>query len=362
VRKLPFDEQGAANNWRYAVSARHFRQLLFVPIFGVTAGLLYGLLFDVDALHSATRGLFIGTPILLYERGTILRRWRTIIRQMATPVFVVATIATYVGMIVLGNAAAGTILHHLFGYLSTAREAMAMSDSGLLYSLGMSALLAFVLRLRDLIGPSLFTSLLLGRYHRPIKEERIFLFLDVTGSTQFANRYGDLETQAYLGQIFNALALPVRQSRGSIDDYIGDMALVTWPIDQGMQDAACLRCVFDFAAALQKQAPAWQSRFGQVPEFRAVLHCGSVVTAEIGLERHKIAYFGDVVNTTGRLESLSKSLGEAIIVSADVLAGIRSLPPDMLAENLGYHAIRGRVEPLQISALRVAEAPSAWPR
>ncbi|RWM94374.1 MAG: adenylate/guanylate cyclase domain-containing protein [Mesorhizobium sp.] len=329
-------------------------QWLLAPIVGAVAGLAYALMFDVEALHSAVRGVFIGTPILLYERGVILRRWRDIIRQAATPVFVVTTIATYVLIILIGNAAAGTALHHLIGYMSTAREAMVMSESGFLYSLGVSALVAFVFRLRDLIGPSLFTSLLLGRYHRPIKEERIFLFLDVSGSTHFAERYGDLETQAYLGQIFNALASPVRRSQGSIDDYIGDMALVTWPMDRGMRDAACLRCVFDFAAAIRDQAAAWQARFGQVPEFRAVLHCGSVVTAEIGLERHKIAYFGDVVNTTGRLESLSKALGQPILVSADILAGIRVLPPHLVAENLGFHVIRGRDEPLQISAVKLA--------
>jgi class 3 adenylate cyclase len=78
-----------------------------------------------------------------------------------------------------------------------------------------------------------------------------------------------------------------------------------------------------------------------------------VVTAEIGLERHKIAYFGDVVNTTGRLEALSKALGEPILVSADLLAGIRILPPHVTVENLGFHAIRGRDEPLQISAIRL---------
>ena len=35
-------------------------------------------------------------------------------------------------MIVLGNAAAGTVLHHFFGYMSSARNAMMMSRSGFL--------------------------------------------------------------------------------------------------------------------------------------------------------------------------------------------------------------------------------------
>ncbi|WP_315975754.1 adenylate/guanylate cyclase domain-containing protein [Phyllobacterium sp. A18/5-2] len=92
---------------------------------------------------------------------------------------------------------------------------------------------------------------------------------------------------------------------------------------------------------------------GQVPQFRAVLHCGWVVTAEVGLERHKIAYFGDVVNTTGRLESLSKTLGEPILVSADLLGSIQGLPHDLTAENLGFHVIRGRNEPLEVAAIRL---------
>jgi adenylate cyclase len=338
--------------WRRCLSSREWFWLL-APAVGAIAGLVYSQVFTVGALSAAMRGALIGAPILLYERGNVLTRWRDTIRKAATPVFVLATIGTYILMILIGNAAAGTVLHHLFGHMRTAREAMALSQSGLIYALGASALMTFILRVRDLIGPGLFTSLLLGRYHRPTREERIFLFLDVAGSTNFADRHGDLETQAYLGQIFSTLSLPVRRSNGSIDDYIGDMALVTWPMHRGVRDAACLRCVFDFAALLQQQAPTWLARFGQVPEFRAVLHCGWVVTAEIGLERHKIAYFGDVVNTTGRLESLSKNLKEQVLVSADLLGAFRTLPDHLTVENLGFHAMRGRAEPLEVSAIRL---------
>lgn len=320
---------------------------------GSLAGLLYAQIFDLEAIPAAIRGAFIGGPILLYERGKVLTRWRDAIRQAATPIFILATVALYVLMIILGNAAAGTVLHHLLGYMATAREAMALSDTGLLYALSISVLTTFAFRIRDLIGPRLFTSLLLGRYHRPTLEDRIFLFLDVNGSTHFADQNGDLKTQAYLGQIFSALALPVRLSQGSIDDYIGDMAVITWSMRRGMKDGACLRCVFDFAAALKHQAPMWQARFGEVPAFRAVLHCGSVVTAEIGLERHKIAYFGDVVNTTGRLEALSKTLGEPVLVSANLLERLQGLPLDMTVENLGFHPMRGRNEPLEVSAVRL---------
>ncbi|MCJ2126034.1 adenylate/guanylate cyclase domain-containing protein [Methylobacterium sp. J-077] len=326
---------------------------LVAPGLGALAGLLYGSLFAVGPLlGSAIRGAIIGTPILLYERRLLLPRMRERVRQMATPLFLLATVALYSFTIVAGNALASTVLNRLFRFMYSERNAMLMTESGLLYALGISALTVFVFRVRDLIGPGVFANLLIGRYHRPISEERIFLFLDVTGSTRFADRYGDRAAQAYLGQVFNALALPVSRARGSIDDYIGDMALVTWTIERGTRDAACLRCVFDFAARLAEESEAWTQRFGQVPEFRAALHCGPVVTAEVGLERHKIAYFGDVVNTTARLESLYKSLGVHVLVSADLLDQIGPLPLDLTAENLGAHALRGREAPLAVAAIR----------
>jgi adenylate cyclase len=329
---------------------------LVAPGLGALAGLLYGSIFPVGPLlGSAIRGAVIGTPILLYERRLLWPRMRERVRQLATPLFLLATVALYIALIVFGNALASTVLNRLFRFMYSERNAMLMSQSGLLYALAISVLVVFVFRVRDLIGPGVFANLLIGRYHRPISEERIFLFLDVTGSTRFADRHGDRAAQAYLGQVFNALALPVSRSRGSIDDYIGDMALVTWTIERGTRDAACLRCVFDFAARLAEESEAWTQRFGQVPEFRAALHCGPVVTAEVGLERHKIAYFGDVVNTTARLESLSKTLGVHVLVSADLLNRIGPLPPDLMAEDLGDHVLRGRDAPLAVAAIRIRD-------
>jgi len=325
---------------------------ILAPAIGAVAGLLYGLAFEVDVLVSALRGAFIAAPVLLYERGLLIRRWRNLIRRAATPIFAIATLATFIGMIILGNAIAGTILHHAFGYMANAQVAMRMSETGFAYALAISALATFVLRVRDLMGPRVFTSLLVGRYHRPITEERIFLFLDVAGSTRFAEQHGDLAAQRWLGAIFNALALPVQRSRGFIDDYVGDMALVSWSMDQGLPNAACLRCVFDFFRVIEADAEHWENRFGQVPTFRAAIHCGQVVTAEIGLERRKIAYFGDALNTTSRLEGLAKELGESVVVSGDLLDCLGEVPNDILIKELGVHAIRGRDEPLRIAAAK----------
>ena len=75
---------------------------ILAPVAGALAGLVYGLAFDDEPFVSAMRGAFIGAPVLLYERGVLLRRWRDLIRRAATPVFGLATLATYIGMIVIG--------------------------------------------------------------------------------------------------------------------------------------------------------------------------------------------------------------------------------------------------------------------
>lgn len=117
-----------------------------------------------------------------------------------------------------------------------------------------------------------------------------------------------------------------------------------------------LRSVAAFTNVIERDAAAWKARFGQVPQFRAALHCGSVVTAEIGLERHKIAYFGDAVNITARLEALSKALGASVLISADLAGRLGPLPEGFSALDLGVHPIRGREEPLAVVSVGLSQA------
>ena len=65
------------------------------------------------------------------------------------------------------------------------------------------------MRVRDLIGSEVFLSLLIGRYHRPVREERVFLFVDLVGSTRFAELHGNMRAQDFLSAFFAALAEPV---------------------------------------------------------------------------------------------------------------------------------------------------------
>lgn len=212
------------------------------------------------------------------------------------------------------------------------------------------ALIVFILRVRDLLGRDVFNSMLVSRYRQPVNEERVFLFIDLAGSTAYAEKHGDLRAQQFLKAIFATFAEPVRRHKGAIDDYIGDAAIVTWQLDRGIKDARCVRCVFDILADIEAHAEVWQRRFGQVPHLRAALHGGPIITAEVGVDHHKIAFFGDTVNTTARIETLCKSLGHNVLISSELAEKIR-IPDTVLAEDLGMHAVRGRGQMLGVTAL-----------
>ena len=333
--------------------------LLIIAACSAGAGLLYSTLTGGSSNSAGMiYGLCIGLSISPVERGFVLGRLMARIRRWPTWLYIPACEAGSVALVLIGFVVGGTICWST-KLLDRPYLVCVIPDAQvLIYALIVAAALVFVTRVRDLLGHAVFANLLVGRYHRPVAEQRIFLFLDLVGSTAYARAHGDLRAQEYLGAIYAAIAEPVQRHAGAIEDYIGDMALITWPEARGLRNADCFRCVFAIQQLFARDAAEWQRKFGQVPGFRAALHGGSVVTAEIGIDRHKISYFGDVVNTTGRLETLSRQLGVAVLTSADLLARCPALPRHIRAQSLGSHALHGREQPLEVFGLEQVEVPS----
>ena len=348
------------------MAAMGFERLWFwllILLVSGAAGVAYAHLFGAGPpLGGGVYGLAIGVCVLAFERGLVLRRVQRRIQRLPSPLYVPAAALAYAVVIAVGNAVGGVIAWSTGLIKDPLERAVSLNTRVLVYSLAISAAVVFVIRMRDLLGGEVFANLMLGRYHRPVKEERIFLFVDVVGSTAYAEAHGDLAAQKYLGAIFAALAEPVRSHRGAVDDYVGDMAIITWPHARGAKEARCVACLFAITDSIEKDADWWRRRFGQVPQLRAALHGGPVITAEVGVDRHKIAYFGDVVNTTGRLEAMSRTLDAWFLASMDLIERLPGLPPGVVARPLGSHALRGRDEPLVIAALeRVPGSPPVHP-
>ena len=70
--------------------------------------------------------------------------------------------------------------------------------------------------------------LLTGKYHRPVQEQRIFLFLDIKGSTVLVERLDPIETRSLIGKLFFDTCVVVADHDGEIHRFTGDGFVAVW--------------------------------------------------------------------------------------------------------------------------------------
>jgi adenylate cyclase len=90
-------------------------------------------------------------------------------------------------------------------------------------------------------------------------------------------------------------------------------------------------------------------RYGQVPSFKAGIHCGKVVAGEVGIIKRDITYSGDVLNTTSRILTMCKEFNAEILSSAEVISKL-SLK-NYAARPLGSIKLKGKEKEILLSSL-----------
>jgi adenylate cyclase len=215
--------------------------------------------------------------------------------------------------------------------------------------------------LNRLLGRGVLLGLLTGRYHHPRREERVFLFADLQRSTPIAERLGELRYHEFLNRVFIDAARPVEQYGGQIHEYVGDEMVVTWLLEDGLRDWRCLQCAVAISGVLDEAREDYEREFDAAPQFRFALHSGVVVAGELGDLRREIGYTGETVNTAARIEAIAKESGQELVASEDVLRHA-PLPPDLTAESLGAHRLRGKAQPLELFAVRAVREAAGRPR
>lgn len=214
-----------------------------------------------------------------------------------------------------------------------------------------SFLINFVRQLNRMLGPGTLMNLLLGRYHRPVAEDRIFMFLDLNDSTAIAAQLGPLRFNDFKNDFFYDIAEPVLETHGQIYQYVGDEAVVTWTTDKGLRQGNCLRCVFLVNERIHEARDRYVARYGIVPEFKAGLHGGPVVTAEIGDIKKDIVHSGDTVNTAARVEAQCRPLERRVLVS-EALLNRCQVPRELEVEDMGKRELRGKSEAVRLFSVR----------
>jgi adenylate cyclase len=219
-----------------------------------------------------------------------------------------------------------------------------------LFSLAAAFVFALVVDVNTLLGQNVLLNFIFGRYYAPRLESRVFLFIDMEGSTGLAERLGPLAFHRLVNRFVNDLTQPIVAARGEIHRYIGDEVIATWTLKDGIADGRSVGACFAAIDQLAKRAPDYRRDFGSAVTVRAGLHCGPVVTGEMGTVRKEIVFLGDTVNTAARIQELCRETGDRVLASADLIDRLE-LPPGIAKRSLGDLRLRGKGADLALYAL-----------
>lgn len=214
-----------------------------------------------------------------------------------------------------------------------------------LYGMGFSVIVSFLVQVRRLVGQDVALPLLLGRYFVPREEDRAFLFLDLSDSTAIAEALGHRRFGQFVQECIYDVNRVAAESGAEIYKYVGDEAILTWSARTA--GARGIACYFALEERIRSRANFYREQFGRVPAFKAGLHRGPVLVTEIGDFKRELAYHGDVLNTTARIQAVCGDLGAAMLVSPAIASEARG-EEGLVLRSRGEFSLKGKAEPLEL--------------
>lgn len=211
----------------------------------------------------------------------------------------------------------------------------------LIFAVVAGFIINFFTQVNSLLGKNVLFNYLTGKYHNPLSEERVFMFVDLTSSTTIAENLDPVTYHRFINNYFFDIDESIIESKGEVYQYVGDEVVISWRDNRGYENDNCLKCFFKIKSEIDRLSEKYKEKFGIIPEFKAGLHCGNVVTGEIGDSKKEIAFHGDVLNTAARILAQCNVLGKKLLISGDVL---KKLNPgkEYLIENMGMIKLKGK--------------------
>ena len=223
-----------------------------------------------------------------------------------------------------------------------------------IFSVALSIMINFINQVNKMLGKGKLLPLFLGRYSHPRVEDRIFMFLDLKSSTTHAETLGHLLYSELIQDCFYDLNQVIVKYDARIYQYVGDEAVLTWRLEQGIKDTNCLYLFFEFQKRLEKRTPYYQDKYGLVPTFKAGINNGEVTVTEVGDVKREIAYHGDVLNTAARIQSVCNQYQKELLISENLY---KKLPNNGLQKDLiGELELKGKLTAVKVYSVQKMES------
>lgn len=301
-------------------------------------------------LFAAIYGLFVG----IY-REFVNISWlddkpfivRVFIGLLVLQVLVIISVFSFRGAVIALNIQTISISKPIGQFIFTP-EFLQLYFKVLFFSL----LLLLFIEVEFLLGHRFLTNYLLGRYANPVKEHRIFMFMDLKDSTKLAEELGDDKFYHLLNDCYKLLKKPVLLSKAEIIKYIGDEVVLTWTFKDGVSFNNCIEFFLDYNEALDNKAKYFIKKYKTMPHFKAGLHEGEVVTAYLGDIKKQLDFSGDIMNTTARIQSVCNDYNANFLVSRELFDKLQNTRI-YLTEEINRVPLKGKSEPIDLVKVMV---------
>lgn len=311
--------------------------------------------FDSGYIHYELwiQGILFGSLFMLIDKITDRRKIRR--RSLGSLILIKS------GLYILSFAVAGAVtyaVYQIFGLLTQKQWEETVSYLTASYSISIAIFfivaiifMNFLIQVNRKFGPGNLLKILTGKYSKPKKENRLFMFMDLRGSTAIAEKLGHHKYSELMQSCFHDLTNVVLKYNASIYQYVGDEVVLCWNTEIGLKNMNCIKAYFEFDNVLKSREDFYKSNFDLLPYFKCGLDCGEVTVAEIGDIKREIAYHGDVLNTAARIEKLCTPQGKKMLISEYIE---KELPEEMNGfskEFIGKFELRGKEEGIKIYSI-----------
>lgn len=174
------------------------------------------------------------------------------------------------------------------------------------------------------------------------------MFVDIRDFTPFAEANSAEDTVARLNALFEIMVPAVVDAGGHVNKFLGDGALAVFGAPNDLADHA--DAAVSAAASIQSLVA---ERFGGGLRIGIGINTGLVIAGTIGGGgKLEFTLIGDTVNVAARVEQLTKTTGDAILLTEQCVDALVARPAGLT--DRGAHAIKGKATTVHVFALDLA--------
>jgi adenylate cyclase len=177
------------------------------------------------------------------------------------------------------------------------------------------------------------------------RREVTVMFVDVRDFTPYAEANTAEDSVSRLNALFGIVVPAVVDAGGHVNKFLGDGALAVFGAPNDMLDHA--DAAVTTARLIHRLV---DERFGGELRIGIGLNTGVVIAGTIGGGgKLEFTLIGDTVNVAARVEQLTKTTGDAVLLTRQSVDALVTRPPGLI--DRGSHALKGKSAAVQVFGL-----------